>query len=144
VKELANSPHPESVGRVSAPLAYSRVGNPSLAAPNGVSRGLIASLLYCRRPGQARGRIVAITLKYFPFVIRYGKHTLRELILADPRAGRLTHLYFKRHAARLDTVPTEGAAIRLAFARSHSRGAIFRNGTHLVTPEMEARFDDIA
>ena len=29
--------------------------------------------------------------------------------------------------------------IRLAFAGSHSRGAIFRNGTHLVTPEMEAR-----
>ena len=34
--------------------------------------------------------------------------------------------------------------IRLAFAGSHSRGAIFRNGTHLVTPEMEARFDAIA
>ena len=35
-------------------------------------------------------------------------------------------------------------AIRLAFAGSHSRGAIFRNGTHLVTPQMEARFDAIA
>ena len=103
-----------------------------------------AGVFYCRRPGQARGRIVSITLKYFPYVIGDGKSTLRELILADPRAGRLTHLYFKRHTARLDTVPAEGAAIRLAFAGSHSRGAIFRNGTHLVTPEMEARFDDIA
>ena len=103
-----------------------------------------AGVFYCRRPGQARGRIVSITLKYFPYVIGDGKRTLRELILADPRAGRLTHLYFKRHTARLDTVPADGAAIRLAFAGSHSRGAIFRNGTHLVTPEMEARFDDIA
>jgi len=41
-------------------------------------------------------------------------------------------------------VPAAGEAIRLAFAGSHSRGAIFRNGTHLVTPQMEARFDAIA
>jgi hypothetical protein len=50
----------------------------------------------------------------------------------------------RRHVARLDAVPAAGESIRLAFAGSHSRGAIFRNGTHLVTPEMEARFDAIA
>jgi len=103
-----------------------------------------AGVFYCRRPGQACGRIVSITLKYFPYVIGDGQRTLRELIQADPRAGRLTHLYFKRHTARLDTVPADGTAIRLAFAGSHSRGAIFRNGKHLVTPEMEVRFDEIA
>ena len=103
-----------------------------------------AGIFYCRRPGQARGRIVSITLKYFPHVTGDGQHTLRELIMADSRAGRLSHLYLKRHAARLDTVPAAGESIRLAFAGSHSRGAIFRNGTHLVTPEMEARFDAIS
>ena len=41
-------------------------------------------------------------------------------------------------------MPATGTAIRLAFAGSHSRGAIFRDGTHLVTPAMEARFDAIA
>ena len=95
-------------------------------------------------PGPGRGRIVSITLKYFPHVVGDGQRTLRQLILDDPRAGRLSHLYLKRHVARLDTVPPAGQAIRLAFAGSHSRGAIFRNGTHLVTPEMEARFDAIA
>ena len=103
-----------------------------------------AGVFYVRRPGQARGRIVSITLKYFPHVIGDGQRTLRELILADPRAGRLSHLYLKRHEARLDTVPAAGEPVRLAFAGSHSRGAIFRNGTHLVTPDMEARFDAIA
>jgi hypothetical protein len=103
-----------------------------------------AGIFYCRRPGQANGRIISITLKYFPYVIGDGTKTLRELILADPRAGRLSHLYLKRHTARLDDVPARGEAIRLAFAGSHSRGAIFRNGTHLVTAEMEARFDAIA
>ena len=103
-----------------------------------------AGIFYCRRPGQQRGRIVSITLKYFPYVTGDGQRTLRELILADPRAGQLPHLYLKRHTARLDQVPALGQAIRLAFAGSHSRGAIFRNGTHLVTAEMEARFDALS
>jgi hypothetical protein len=103
-----------------------------------------AGVFYVREPGQARGRIVSVTLKYFPHVRGDGRRTLRELIEADPRAGRLPHLYLHRHAAKLDSVPAAGEAIRLAFAGSHSRGAIFRNGTHLVTPQMEARFDAIA
>ncbi len=103
-----------------------------------------AGIFYCRRPGQARGRIVSITLKYFPHVVGDGQRTLRELIMADPRAGQLSHLYLHRHTERLDTVPAPGESVRLAFAGSHSRGAIFRNGSHLVTPAMEARFEDIA
>lgn len=103
-----------------------------------------AGVFYVREPGQARGRIVSLTLKYFPHVTGDGQRTLRELILADPRAGRLPHLYLQRHAARLNTVPAAGEAVRLAFAGSHSRGAIFRDGTQLVTPAMEARFDALA
>jgi len=103
-----------------------------------------AGVFYVRRPGKARGRIVSITLKYFPHVVGDGRRTLRELILADPRAGRLPHLYLHRHAERLDDVPAAGEAIRLAFAGSHSRGAIFRDGSHLVTAAMEERFDAIA
>lgn len=34
--------------------------------------------------------------------------------------------------------------MRLAFAGSHSRGAIFRNGNHLITQAMEERFEEIA
>jgi hypothetical protein len=103
-----------------------------------------AGIFYCRRPGQANGRIISITLKYFPHVTGDGRRTLRQLILEDPRAGKLSHLYLRRHTTRLDHVPAAGESIRLAFAGSHSRGAIFRNGTHLVTPEMEACFDAIA
>ena len=103
-----------------------------------------AGIFYCRRPGEAKGRIISITLKYFPYVTGDGQRSLRELILDDPRAGPLAHLYLHRHTARLEQVPAAGETIRLAFAGSHSRGAIFRNGTHLVTPEMEARFDEIA
>ncbi len=103
-----------------------------------------AGIFYCRHPDEAKGRIISITLKYFPHVTGDGQRNLRELILANPRAGRLSHLYLKRHANRLDTVPAAGEPVRLAFAGSHSRGAIFRNGTDLVTPEMEASFDAIS
>ena len=100
-----------------------------------------AGIFYCRRPGEARGRIVSITLKYFPHVTGDGRRSLRQLILEDPRAGRLSHLYLRRHIARLDWVPAADEPVRLAFAGSHSRGAIFRNGTHLVTPQMVHAFD---
>ena len=103
-----------------------------------------AGVFYCRMPGQRKGRLISLTLKYFPYVTGDGVSTLRELILADSRAGKLTHLYFHRHLARLDTVPAKGESIRLAFAGSHSRGAIFRNGTHLITQQMQDKFDEIS
>ncbi|MBX3657036.1 MAG: hypothetical protein KF740_01230 [Ramlibacter sp.] len=103
-----------------------------------------AGIFYCRHPREPKGRILSITLKYFPYVYGDGKRTLRELILADARAGQVPHLYLQRNAYRLDDVPAFGEPVRLAFAGSHSRGAIFRNGTHLVTPAMQARFEQIA
>lgn len=103
-----------------------------------------AGIFYCRRPGEASGRVISITLKYFPYVTGDGQRTLRELILASPRAGRLSHLYTARHRERLDQVPAAGESIRLAFAGSHSRGAIFRDGTQFVTPALERAFDAIA
>jgi hypothetical protein len=87
-----------------------------------------AGIFYCRRPGQPQGRIISITPKYFPYVTGDGWRTLRQLILGDARAGRLSHLYLRRHTARLDEVPAPGEAIRLAFAGSHSRGAPRRPG----------------
>jgi hypothetical protein len=103
-----------------------------------------AGVFYVRRPGAPRGEIFSLTLKHFPHVTGDGRRTLRELILADPRAGRLPHLYLHRHAARLDSVVPAGERVRLAFAGSHSRGAIFRDGRRWITDALVARFDAIA
>ena len=103
-----------------------------------------AGVFYCRHPNAAKGRIISLTLKYFPHVVGDGVSTLRQLILSDPRAGRLTHLYFPRHANKLDSIPKHGESVRLAFAGSHSRGAIFRDGSAWLTPAMQARFDEIS
>jgi hypothetical protein len=103
-----------------------------------------AGVFYVRKPGEKRGRIVSLTLKYFPKVIGNGRSTLRMLIEADPRASQLSHLYHRRLGARLDSVPPAGKAVRLVEVGNHCKGAIFRNGQRYVTPEMEAAFATIS
>jgi hypothetical protein len=103
-----------------------------------------AGVFYVRLPGERRGTIFSLTLKYFPHVIGDGCRTLAQLIGDDARAGQLPHLYLHRHRDRLDQVISKGEPVRLAFAGSHSRGAIFRDGHAFITEAMRARFDAIA
>jgi len=103
-----------------------------------------AGVFYVRYPGESEGRIISLTLKYFPRVFGDGKQTLKELIMADTRAGKLPHLYLERHKDRLHEVIPHGETIRLAFAGNHCRGTIFRNGNDQITKDMASAFDSIA
>lgn len=103
-----------------------------------------AGVFYVRKPSELRGRIFSITLKYAPYVYGDGRRTVRELILSDPRAAAISEIYLERHEDRLDHVPAVGEPFKLVFAGNHCRGAIFRDGTHLVTDAMLERFDAIA
>ncbi len=103
-----------------------------------------AGVFYVRHPGEARGRVASLTLKYLPFVKGDGISTLRELILEDRRARHLAPVYFTRHANRLDRVLPEGKRLRLVSVGNHCRGAIFKNGASHIAPQMEAAFDAIA
>lgn len=103
-----------------------------------------AGVFYIRLPGEEKGRIFSLTLKYFPHVIGDGVSTLRELIGKDVRAGLLQHIYLPRHEAVLDNILPRGEPFRLAFAGSHSRGTIFRDGAAYITRDMEEAFDAIA
>ena len=103
-----------------------------------------AGVYYVKHPDEDTGQIISLTLKYFPRVYGDGKATLRELIMADPRAGKVPHLYLERHKDRLNDVIPSGEAIRLAFAGNHCRGTIFRNGNEHITEGMVKRFDEIA
>ena len=103
-----------------------------------------AGVFYIRKPSETRGRIVSLTLKYFPYVYGDGKSTLAELIAKDPRAGQLQHIYLPRHQDRLDWIVPDGQPFRIAYAGSHSRGTIFRDGNHLITEAMTDAFDKIS
>src|SRR5262249_26563159 len=103
-----------------------------------------AGVFYARRPGETAGRIVSLTLKYFPAYVCDGRSTLEELILRDPRAKRIADVYLERHAQHRKRILASGEIFRLVFAGNHCKGAIFRDGNAHVTPAMEARFCAIA
>lgn len=105
--------------------------------------GVEASVFYYRFPGKERGRIFSITEKRFPEVIGDGRSTLEELILKDRRAVAMAEKYFERNAGELSRVLAAGETFRLIDIGTHSRGAVFLDGGHLVTPELEERIDAI-
>lgn len=102
-----------------------------------------AGIAWVKLPGASAGRIASITLKYFPHVVGDGVSTIEQLIRADPRAGRLAHLYLGRNRANLARVLPRGEAFRIAFAGSHSRGAIFRDGQAHATEALQQRLEEI-
>lgn len=103
-----------------------------------------AGIFYARHPDEQQGRVLSLTLKEFPEVVGDGRRTLRELIASDARARLMAHVYMNRHAHRLNDVLADGERFRLVFAGNHCQGAVFRDGGHLITEELTARFDAIA
>ncbi|MEN1727227.1 MAG: D-alanine--D-alanine ligase [Pseudomonadota bacterium] len=93
-------------------------------------------IFYVRDPASGAYAIESLTYKYLPSVTGDGQQTLGELIEADERAGALKHLYFERFEARWNSVPAAGEAIALVFSASHSKGAIFHDVRHLITPAL--------
>ena len=103
-----------------------------------------AGIFYVRHPDEQTGRITSITLKHAPAVTGDGRSTLRQLIMADPRAGRVSQLYLPRLAHRLHEVPRQGERVRLVFVGNHCKGSIFEDGTRLVTPALTQVFEQVA
>jgi membrane protein DedA with SNARE-associated domain len=110
-----------------------------------------AGIFYVRLPGEEQGRILSVTLRYFPYVYGDGVSTLQELIKNNPRSklragfylgGKSEHMGFEKEY--LEMIPSEGELVRLSFIGSIRVGGLYRNASHLITPEMTKRFDEIA
>jgi membrane protein DedA with SNARE-associated domain len=103
-----------------------------------------AGVFYYRLPGEARGHVFSITDKVFPVVTGDGRSTLEGLIWAHPRFRMQAAVFLDRHAAHVGRVLAAGERFALATAGNHCQGTLFRDGGHLLTPELEAAFDAIA
>ena len=110
-----------------------------------------AGVFYVRIPGEPNGRICSVTLRYFPFVTGDGKSTLRQLIQTDERTKLRAHFYLGRKSEHvgfrnedLDQIPAEGELIRLSFIGSLRVGGLYRDATHLITSDLNDRFDAIS
>ena len=108
-----------------------------------------AGIFYVREPStgvgkeKTGGRITSITLKYTPYVTGDGRRTVAQLVAADPRAGRLQHLYQARNARHWGRVLGPGERHRLLFSASHCRGAVFRDARHLMGDGLQRTLDGI-
>lgn len=110
-----------------------------------------AAVLYARLPGEAKGRILSLTFRYFPHVVGDGRSTVRMLIERDPRAQWKSSLHLGADpshrgvdANELDRVPERGEVVRIALIGNQRAGALYRDGRCYVTPALEQRFDAIA
>ncbi len=95
--------------------------------------GVEFGVFYHRHPSLACGEIFAITDKRMVGVTGDGKRCLEDLILADDRAVCMTSFFLKKFTLRLDDVPAGGERVMLSEIGTHCRGALFLDGTALVT-----------
>lgn len=100
-------------------------------------------IFYLRYPDQPTGRIFSITDKVFPVLVGDGQSDLEELIWRHPRFRFQHDVFHIRFADELDRVLAKGETLRLAEAGNHCQGTLFRDGSQLITPELEARIDAI-
>ncbi len=103
-----------------------------------------AGIFYIRRPDEAAGRVTSLTLKFPPMVVGDGRSTIRELVLADPRMGRVPHLYLPRLGAFQHEVLAPGAEFQPVFVGNHCKGSVFRDGRDHITPALTARIAALA
>jgi len=101
-------------------------------------------VFYIRRPGAKRGEIFSITEKRLPVVHGDGQSTLEQLILRDERAVCAAEIYFLSNAHRLQQVPAREEPVELVQLGAHCRGAVFRDGHHLLTQALEDRIEEIS
>ena len=110
-----------------------------------------AGILYVRMPGEDRGQVASLTFRYFPQVIGDGVSTVRGLISREPRMSYKSRFYLgmdPKHrgvaAARMDSIPEDGEAVRLSFIGSIRVGGLYRDARAYITPALSARMDAIA
>ena len=103
-----------------------------------------AGIFYYRLPGEENGHIFSITDKVFPVLVGDGRSTLEELIWRHPRYRMQARTFLARHDAERGRVLAGGERFVLALAGNHCQGTMFRDGAHLITPELERAVDAIA
>ena len=106
--------------------------------------GFEFGVFYLRRPGDPSGQIFSITEKRMPAVVGDGISTLEKLILDDDRAVCMARFLLKQHKSRASQVPARGERVQLVELGTHSRGAMFLDGSWIKTPELQTKIDEIS
>jgi hypothetical protein len=106
--------------------------------------GVEYGIFYYRHPEAEHGAILAITDKRMVGVTGDGRRTLEELILADERTVCMAGFFLKMLGPRLDEIPGAGEWVMLTELGTHCRGALFLDGTQLLTSELRAEVERVS
>ena len=101
-------------------------------------------VFYFRFPGQASGKIFAVTEKVFPTLTGDGTSTFEQLLYKDERASLIASTYQRRFSALRSQVLPPGHQVRLVEAGNHCQGCIFRDGSYLISEALHARINEIS
>lgn len=103
-----------------------------------------AGLFYARLPGENVGKLIGITLRYFPQVTGDGINTIRQLIAMDPRLQRIENNSLHCADFNPDLIPDNGQQVRLATIGSTRIGGLYCDGSDHITPQLNKAVDAIA
>jgi hypothetical protein len=90
------------------------------------------------------GRIFSITFKEFAIIDGDGRRALEQLIWRHPRFRLQAGVFLARLGGARLRIPAAGERVSLGVAGNHCQGALFRDGAHLITPELETAIDQLA
>ncbi len=100
-------------------------------------------IFYVRFPHEPKGRITGIVSKEFLSVTGDGQHTIKQLIVKNPRSHFQLKQLKKKYGNRLETVLGEGEEFILVPYGSHTRGAKFIDDSGKISPKLTQLIDDI-
>ena len=106
--------------------------------------GVEFGIFYYRHVSEPSGHILSITEKRLPVLTGDGKQTLEHLIFNDNRAVCMADFYCRKNAGQLDRVLSPRETVQLVELGTHCRGAIFLDGSYLITPALTEAIDRIS
>lgn len=101
-------------------------------------------VMWIRTPGSRAGRVFSVTRKQFNTITGDGRRTLEDIILSDPRLSLQARTFLRRHARDRSRVLGAGEKLAAGLAGNHAQGTIFRDGSELITPGLNAAIDALA
>lgn len=100
-------------------------------------------LFYVKHPNDLTGKITGIVKKEFVQVTGDGIHTIRTLLLKEPRYILQIDQLEKICAADMDIILPNGDTKLILPFGNHARGALFVDVSHWVNEELEMTFNKI-
>lgn len=109
-----------------------------------VSYPMEVSLFYYRYPWEKKGNITGFLHKVPMSVQGDGIHTLKELILKNPKAVKRIDELSRKHKSHLDVILDKGVVYKLSDAGNHNRGASFIDLKAEIDDSLRELLDEIS